>query len=146
MLDVFRKDRLLRLCSSGGNHRDACGEVLALRWAEVDFDRKFLRVARSLEEIRSSGLRFKQAKTAKSRGWPLNGDCPEGAQEPHGEQAEERLHFGKEYQDQGAVFCEPDGSSYRPDKFTSHWRSRMARPGCHTCASTTSATRTPHSS
>jgi integrase len=40
------------------------GEILALRWGNVEFDRSVLRVRYSLEETRAGGLRF---KTPKSR-------------------------------------------------------------------------------
>jgi integrase len=40
------------------------GEILALRWGNVDLDRSVLRVRYSLEETRAGGLRF---KTPKSR-------------------------------------------------------------------------------
>ncbi len=43
------------------------GELLALRWADVDFDKKFIRVSRAVEETTLYGLRFKIPKTPKSR-------------------------------------------------------------------------------
>ena len=43
------------------------GELLALRWCDVDLDKAMLRVARSLEQTIKGGLRFKDPKTRHSR-------------------------------------------------------------------------------
>jgi len=43
------------------------GEVLALRWSNVDLDRKVLRVVATLEETRTFGIRFKPPKTKAGR-------------------------------------------------------------------------------
>jgi integrase len=39
------------------------GEALALRWSNVDLDRKVLRVVATLEETKTFGIRFKPPKT-----------------------------------------------------------------------------------
>jgi integrase len=43
------------------------GELLGLRWQDVDLDNARLRVERSLEETRAEGLRFKSPKTKHGR-------------------------------------------------------------------------------
>jgi integrase len=43
------------------------GEVLALRWSNIDLDKATLSVTQTLEKSREGGLRFKQPKTPKSR-------------------------------------------------------------------------------
>jgi integrase len=47
------------------------GELLALRWRNVDLDRGTIRVVESLEQTKA-GLRFKSTKSEKGRGVP----CP----------------------------------------------------------------------
>lgn len=42
------------------------GEILALRWADIDFAKGSLAVRRSLEKTRQYGLRFKEPKTKRS--------------------------------------------------------------------------------
>jgi integrase len=39
------------------------GEVLALRWSNVDLDGKVIRVREALEETKEHGIRFKATKT-----------------------------------------------------------------------------------
>src|SRR5262249_12687506 len=41
------------------------GEILALRWGDLDLDRATLRIARSLEQTIAEGLKFKSPKTAR---------------------------------------------------------------------------------
>jgi integrase len=43
------------------------GEVLALRWNNVDLDRKVVRVVEALEETRAFGIRFKAPKSKAGR-------------------------------------------------------------------------------
>jgi integrase len=42
-------------------------EILALRWSDVDFNNKTIKVERSLENTRKFGLAFKQPKTKRGR-------------------------------------------------------------------------------
>ena len=43
------------------------GEVLALRWKDVDLEKARVRIERSLEQTKKGGLRFKSPKTKNSR-------------------------------------------------------------------------------
>src|SRR5258706_553498 len=43
------------------------GEILGLRWGEVDLDGDWLRIERSIEETGKRVLRFKSPKTARGR-------------------------------------------------------------------------------
>jgi integrase len=43
------------------------GEILALKWGNVDLDRSVLRVRHSLEETRAGGVRFKEPKSKAGR-------------------------------------------------------------------------------
>jgi len=43
------------------------GEILALKWGNIDLDRSVLRVRHSLEETRAGGVRFKEPKSKAGR-------------------------------------------------------------------------------
>jgi integrase len=47
------------------------GELLALRWQDVDFERKRLVISESLEETKEFGLRFKGPKSGRVRVVPI---------------------------------------------------------------------------
>lgn len=69
------------------------GELLALRWAEVDLDAATAAIARTLEETDAGGLTFKEPKTDRSR---RRVDLPafavEALRHHRARQAEERAH------------------------------------------------------
>ncbi len=43
------------------------GEILALRWMDIDLDRGMLSVTRTLEKSRKGGLQFKQPKKKRRK-------------------------------------------------------------------------------
>lgn len=43
------------------------GEVLGLRWQDIDFDNLMIYVRQSLQEVKKEGLTFKEPKSGKSR-------------------------------------------------------------------------------
>lgn len=94
------------------------GELLGLRWQDVDLKAGKLTVQQAVEETRA-GVTFKQPKTQRSRR-PI--DLPpllvEALIRHKGEQAQERLLMGAAYQDQGLVIAQPDGQVRRPDNLS----------------------------
>jgi integrase len=106
------------------------GELLALRWEDVDFERGVIHVRRSLERLRSGELRFKEPKTAKSRrAVPIPSQALDGLRAHRVEQAKFKLALGGRYQDQGLVFPEHDGRPWDPDRFSSAFYYRVAASG-----------------
>ncbi len=94
------------------------GELLALRWRDLDFAAATLAVRQSLEETKS-GLGFKTPKTAKGRRViALSLTLVAALRKHRAEQAAERLALGAAYRDDDLIFCEPDGRPTRPSTFT----------------------------
>lgn len=98
------------------------GEILALRWQDVDLEGGALRVERSLEETKA-GLRFKSPKTKHGRRTvPLPPSVVETLRAHRRAQAELRLALGRgRHPDDALVFCEPDGASLSPDCLSRNW-------------------------
>jgi len=99
------------------------GEILALRWSDIDFKSNTVRVERSLEETRA-GLRFKSPKTRKGR---RTISLPSSVIEPllraRKSQLETRLALGLGKPDhETLVFSLPDGSPRSPDNLSRDWR------------------------
>jgi integrase len=94
------------------------GEILALRWEDIDLQRATLAVRQSLEETRD-GIRFKVPKTKKSRRVvALPAALVEALVRHKGEQAQHRLMIGPDYRDHGLVIARPDGTPVRPNYIT----------------------------
>ena len=115
LLDTARGDRLEALyvlaLSCGLRH----GELLGLRWSDVDIEARTLGVMRQLQRMRDgSGLRFLPTKNAKERSIRLTEGAAEALKAHRKRQLEERLKAGGLYQDQGLVFATTIGTPMEP--------------------------------
>jgi integrase len=103
------------------------GELLALRWADVDLDAGTLRVERSVEETRA-GLRVKPPKTKRGRrNLTLPPDAIVTLREHRKRQIELRLALGQGGQPT-LVFSSIEGDMLSPDNLSRDWcRVRTAK-------------------
>ena len=95
------------------------GELLGLRWRDVDLDAATLAVRQSLEQTKAGGLGFKAPKTQKGRrvvALPLS--TVEVLRRHKAEQAKERLLLGPAYKDHGLALARPDGRPCNPEEIT----------------------------
>jgi integrase len=94
------------------------GEVLGLRWSDVDLERRALTVAQSLEQTKA-GLRFKTPKTKRSRRTiALSPSLVEVLLAHRARQAADRLALGMGRDPAGLVFTRIDGDPIQPDSVT----------------------------
>ena len=105
------------------------GELLALRWKDVDLEEGRITVNQSLEQTKA-GLRFKTPKTERSRRQvPLPSVTVELLKEHKRKQNEERLRLGLVYHNADLVFPRPDGSAMAPDSFSTNFAAFIRRSG-----------------
>jgi integrase len=109
------------------------GELLALRWQDVDLDGRqpHLRVERTLEQTKRGGLRFKAPKTKYGRRLvTLPPSTVTLLREHRKAQLELRmaLGLGKE-PDDALVFPNWDGSTRSPNGVTKEWAAAMRKAG-----------------
>ena len=103
------------------------GEVLGLRWSDVDLERRSLTVAQSLEQTKE-GLRFKTPKTKRSRRTiALSPSLVEELQAHRARQAVDRLALGMGRDPAGLVFTRIDGDPIQPDSVTKMFARIVAR-------------------
>ncbi len=103
---------LLVLASASGLRR---GELLALRWSDVDFTFGSLTVSKSLEQTKK-GLRVKSPKSGKARKLTLPSAAVETLQAHRHEQERLRQSFGADYRkDLDLVFSSPSGEHLKPN-------------------------------
>lgn len=94
------------------------GEVLGLRWKDVDLAAGMLSVSQTIEET-SKGLGFKEPKSARGRRRiPLPLVAVRKLQSHKAEQAAARLRVGAAYEDHDLVIAEVDGKPFRPSELT----------------------------
>ena len=99
------------------------GELLALRWRDVDPEAGVIRVERSLEQTKA-GLRFKEPKTRHGRRkLSLPSSVAFELRMFRRKQQEQRLALGLGKDDpDGLVFRRPSGEPMRPDNVSGEWR------------------------
>jgi len=98
------------------------GELLALKWASLEFERKRLFVTEALEQTREHGVRFKSTKSRSSRrAIPLPDAMIDALKAHKSAQDAERQDLGDCYQDSDLVFCNPGGSVWPPDTLSNQF-------------------------
>jgi len=103
---------LLAICT--GARR---GEVLAVRWSDLDLDTSVLTIRRSLQQT-PAGLAFKEPKNRRARRIDLPALAVDALRKHRAEQKGHKELLGSVYQDQDLVCCREDGSPWRPESFS----------------------------
>lgn len=117
-LSVLNGDRwgAAFLCLLGTGLR--MGELLALRWQDVDLDRQILQVRQALVRTKEKGVYFDEPKTEKSRRIvPLPREIVAALKKQRIEQLELRLAQGEKYQNNDLVFATSVGTPIYPRNF-----------------------------
>jgi integrase len=103
------------------------GEILGLRWGDVDLSRSTVTVQQSLEQTKA-GLRFKCPKTRKGRRTvTLPGIAVEALREHRRRQAEERMALG--LGKPKTVFTDVGGGPWPPDKLSRQFGNLVRKAG-----------------
>jgi integrase len=118
LLEAARDDRLEALYVLAIHTGMRQGELLSLRWEDVDLDRQSLRIRRTLTRKGSeSGGAYGvgKPKTKKSRRTVrLTESAVDTLSRHRARQAEEKLRTGAPFQDQGLVFAGERGGIINP--------------------------------
>jgi integrase len=97
------------------------GEILALRWRNIDLDRGLIFVTEAVEQTKSLGVRFKGTKTVSSRRvLPIARQLIEWLKSYRSLQDMER-DAALFWKDLDLVFCNPDGSAWPPNTLTNEF-------------------------
>ena len=98
-------------------------EVLALKWRNVDLDRKVIMVREALEETRSHGIQFKAPKSkAGKRDISLPDIVVDTLREYRRSQLEFRLRLGLgKLTDDDLLFSTREGEPISPRNFSVYW-------------------------
>jgi integrase len=115
-LDAAREDRLEALYVVAVTVGLRRGELLGLRWTDLELDGEpKLRVGRQLQRMRDgSGRRFVAPKGGKGRTIRLPARTVEALKAHRARQAQARLKAGSLYQDGGLVFASEIGTPLEP--------------------------------
>lgn len=106
------------------------GELLGLRWEDIDLQRGVLSVQQTVQRSRSAGLHIREPKTQRSRRLvTLPAMAVEVLRKHRLEQQKQRLFMGPEYRDHGLAFPRLDGRPMNPDALSKAFEVIVARAG-----------------
>lgn len=113
--DIQHKAMIYLLLSVGMRR----GELLALKWSDVDFEKSLLNISHSLNYTAEKGLYEGLPKTESSiRVVKLSNNTMEMLKKYKAWQSEQRLKVGDLWHDEQWIFTRYDGQVYRPDTLT----------------------------
>ena len=105
------------------------GEVVGLRWVDVDLDRGVVSVVHTITTVHGRPVES-TPKTAKSRRRvSLDATSVAVLRLHRAAQREQRLQLGPGWADHGLVFCQYDGSPLHPDYVTRRFRTLVEETG-----------------
>lgn len=121
------------------------GELLALKWEDVDLDAGKLAVRHSLSETKEKGHIFEAPKNGKGRNIKLTTGATEALKRHRKRQLEERMRLAGLYEDHGLVFPNQTGKTMNVKNLTARsYKPLLKRAGLpatvrlhdlrHTCA------------
>jgi integrase len=117
-----------RLVLEGGLRR---GEVLALRWSDLDLDRGHLRVVRHLV-VEAGRRRLKTLDSGRGRRTvPLGADMVKRLMAHGREQDAERSLAGERWRQTDLVFTTPTGTGIAPERFGTELGLLISTAGVH---------------
>jgi integrase len=98
------------------------GEVVGIRWRDVDLDAKELHVRRPILQLGGKLVESRPKTRAGERTVSLTADLVIRLRAHRKRQLAERLACGEAYDDRGLIFAREDGSAVPPDYVTRHFR------------------------
>jgi integrase len=94
------------------------GELLGLKWGDVDLERRQLSILRTWIVV-DGHAQVSEPKTERGRrSVPVPAETLTALHAHRKAQLEDRLALGPGYQDGGLVFCREDGAPLHPDSFS----------------------------
>lgn len=121
-------DRLYAAYVVAGTTGMRRGEVLGLKWQDIDLDTARVSIVRSLTVVGGYEVQFSEPKTARGRRMVALDPSTVAALREHRErQILERSLMGEAYADDDLVFSRADGKALHPDAFSdAFWRHSKA--------------------
>jgi integrase len=117
---------LWRLVASTGMRR---GEILGLRWSDLDLDAGSLSIGQTLVVVDSQAVLSEPKTGAGRRTLALDPATIAALRSHRARQAEERLMYGREWRDSGLVFVREDGEPINPERLSKWFDQRVTRTG-----------------
>ena len=94
-------------------------ELLGLQWDSIDFEAKTMTIRHTVSKVTEVVAKDKTKNASSRRTFPLTPEALEILKKAKCQEEQNRIAFGREYQENGYVFKWADGHTYSPD-YLSH--------------------------
>ena len=103
------------------------GEIMAMRWQDVDFRQRIVTISRSLSSTKRDGLIYKRPKNDRVRTVCVSSHLLVILESHRAVQAAERIAVRPAYHDEDLIFAKADGTPISSWLFSSAFRNFMKR-------------------
>lgn len=120
------------------------GELLGLKYSQVDFDKHTLTVAENIVSVNGKNCTKEPKTEAGNRTVQLSAVLTAKLQQQRAYYLERKLRYGSNFHETDLVFCKENGDAYNADYFSEKFRRHLKRHGLphmrfhdlrHICAS-----------
>ncbi len=130
LVGACEDDNLRRLVFTAVSTGMRIGELLGLRWDDLDLEARTATVRRTAQYLGSGGVVLRPPKTSRSRRTiSLSPSTVAVLREHRVAQTEQRLLLGPAYEDHGVAFAAPDGRLMAPYAASARFRTVARRLG-----------------
>lgn len=120
-----RLEALFKIAFTTGMRK---GEILGLKWTDIDWDEKTIRIQRQLQRIPGLGLTLVHPKTSSSiRTIPIGNDTILALRRHFERQYDEQQFAGEKWQDNGLVFPSRLGTPYDQGALDKEFKKLLAQ-------------------
>ena len=119
MLTALRDDPIFPLVKITVLYGLRRSELLGLQWDSIDFDAMTMTIRHTVSKVTEVVAKDKTKNASSRRTFPLVADALEIFEQAKCKEQQNRIAFGREYQENNYVFKWADGHTYSPD-YISH--------------------------
>jgi integrase len=119
LFTALRDDPLLPLVKITALYGLRRSELLGLQWDSIDFEGKTMTIRHTVSKVTKVVAKDKTKNASSRRTFPLTEDALRIFREAKSQEEQNRIAFGREYNENPFVFKWPDGHPYSPD-YVSH--------------------------
>lgn len=116
---ALRDDPLLPLVKITAFYGLRRSELLGLQWDSIDFEARTMTIRHTVSKVTEVVAKDKTKNASSRRTFPLTSEALDIFRKTKCREEQDRLAFGRKYQENSYVFKWPDGHPYSPD-YVSH--------------------------
>ncbi len=144
LFNALKDDPLLPMIKITALYGLRRSELLGLQWDSINFEGKTMTIRHTVSKVTEVVAKDKTKNASSHRSFPLTEEALEIFKSAKCMEEQNRLAFGREYQENSYVFKWPDGHPYSPDYISERFRNLLKKHGLphirfhelrHSCAS-----------